>query len=155
MPVGGVIFLSDQDDVWYPNKVKKCLSLLQENDLVLSNFSIIDENGNVVVERYMERCPFSQNNLYNILKPPFLGCCLAFNRKVLEKALPIPKKVCIHDLWLGLVANKYGKIVYYDDPLIFHRFWSNNTSNYGKKSENSLSMRIKYRFWNFVELLHR
>ena len=149
---GRVIFLSDQDDVWYPNKVKICLKALENNDAVLSNFSIINEKDNVTVERYMEKCPFSKNNVYNILKPPFLGCCLAFNRNVLDKALPFPEKICIHDLWLGLVANKIGKVAYIGEPLIFHRFWSNNTSNYGKKSPNSLFVKLKYRFWNFYEL---
>ena len=152
---GDVIFLSDQDDVWYPDKVKICIDALSGSDLVLSNFSIIDQKGTVVTERYMENCPFSKNNIFNIIKPPFLGCCMAFNRSVLKRALPIPDKVCIHDLWIGLIANKMGGVSYIDKPLIYHRFHSNNASNYGKKSENSLFIKLKYRLGNFWELLHR
>lgn len=150
---GDYIFLSDQDDIWYSNKVEMSLRYLLEYDLVLSNFSTIDENNNLIEEKYLKKCPFSKMNILNILKPPFLGCCLAFNKKVLDRALPIPECVCIHDLWIGLVSNKIGKIKYIDTPLIYHRFWSNNTSNYGKKSPNTFLMKLKYRFWNYYQLL--
>ncbi len=150
---GDYIFLSDQDDIWYYNKVEKSLKFLSEYDLVLSNFSTIAENNNLIEEKYLKKCPYSKNNIFNILRPPFLGCCLAFNKKVLDKVLPIPEKVCIHDLWIGLVSNKIGKIKYIDEPLIYHRFWSKNTSNYGKKSPNTILVKLKYRFWNYYQIL--
>lgn len=37
---GDVIFLSDQDDRWYGNKVKISLSYLQDFDIVCSNFPL-------------------------------------------------------------------------------------------------------------------
>lgn len=152
---GDIIFLSDQDDIWYPTKISKTVPLLTKSNLVLSNFSIIDETGNIKIQKYMKKCPFSKILLKNILFPPFLGCAMAFSSDVLKKALPIPEKVCIHDLWIGLVAQKMDKIIYLDEPLIYHRFWSSNTSNYGKKSENTLIMKFVYRFWNLIEIIKR
>lgn len=152
---GDYIFLSDQDDVWKDNKVAECISALNNNDLVLTNFSSIDENDTVIEERVQRKCPFRKNNCLNILTPPFLGCAMAFRRDLFSKILPIPESVCIHDLWIGLIALKYGTAKYIDKPLFSHRFSSINTSSYGRNSKNSLSMKLRYRFFNFVELCRR
>ena len=40
---GDYIFLSDQDDVWCPNKVEVCLEYLQDYDIVLHNLQCVDE----------------------------------------------------------------------------------------------------------------
>jgi glycosyltransferase involved in cell wall biosynthesis len=152
---GDYIFLSDQDDVWKDNKVKECISVLNNNSLVLTNFSSINENDTLIEERVQKKCPFRKNNYLNILTPPFLGCAMAFRRDLFPKILPIPESVCIHDLWIGLIALKYGTVKYIDEPLFSHRFSSINTSSYGRKSTNPLLMKLKYRFFNFIELCKR
>ena len=152
---GDYIFLSDQDDIWYPEKVEKCCSLLKDYDLVLSNTSIIDENGKVVTEKYEEKPPLQATLLNNIIKAHIWGCCLAFNKTVLLKSLPFPKSICVHDLWLGLIAQKFGKIIYYPEPLIYHRIWGANTSQCGRKSTNPLYMKLKYRFFMLLAIILR
>ena len=49
---GDYIFLSDQDDVWEKNKINESLELLKKYDYVIHNLSLIDENGNVLKEKY-------------------------------------------------------------------------------------------------------
>ena len=60
-------------------------------------------------------------------------------------ALPIPEKIWLHDLWIGLVAEKLGKCFWNDSVLIKHRISKTNTSSGLKKSENSLILKIRYR----------
>lgn len=148
---GDFIFLSDQDDIWLPQKIATCLKLLQTNDYVLSNFSVIDEQGKLVMEKMYEKKPFSNNVLRNCIYPNFWGCCACFNRKILEKALPFPKSVCLHDFWIGLVATKVGKMAWFEKPLVLHRVGNQNTSTGGKKSSNSLWIKFLYRFYAFIE----
>lgn len=152
---GDFIFLSDQDDVWQKNKVKECITVLENHSLVLTNYSTINEKNEIIEEKVQIKCPFSKNNLRNILKPPFLGCAMAFRKELLEKILPIPEQICIHDLWIGLIALKYGTTQYIDKPLFSHRFSATNTSTFGRKSTNSLFMKLKYRFLNYLELKKR
>ena len=47
---GEIVFLSDQDDVWEPNKVSAILSTFQDPkvSLVLSDAAIIDADGHVI-----------------------------------------------------------------------------------------------------------
>jgi hypothetical protein len=34
---------------------------------------------------------------------------MAFSRELLEYALPFPRRIPMHDVWLGLVAELFGK----------------------------------------------
>ena len=42
---GNIILLCDQDDVWFPNKVKVLTKELEEFDFVVHNALLVDENG--------------------------------------------------------------------------------------------------------------
>lgn len=49
---GDIIFLSDQDDIWLPNKVSMVLKRLQNCDFVIHNASITDSSGSPNGEDY-------------------------------------------------------------------------------------------------------
>ena len=40
---GSIIFLSDQDDIWYDNKVSELVKILKKYDLVYTNASVFNE----------------------------------------------------------------------------------------------------------------
>lgn len=150
---GDFIFLSDQDDIWNDKKIQTCLELLKDYDYILTNLSIINDDGIVIKSRLYNSKPFSANAIINCLKPNFWGCCACFNKKILSKALPFPKSICLHDFWIGLVATKIGKMYWYDEPLVLHRVGNQNTSTGGKKSNNSLWIKLLYRYFAFIEYL--
>ncbi len=126
---GDIIILSDQDDIWYNNRVLRAKESLRENYLMICDCSIIDENDVVLTEsRFKERNP--RLGLFNILyKNPFLGCCMAFRREVLEKALPFPQNIPMHDIWLGAVAQMYFKPILVHEILVGYRRHTNNINN--------------------------
>ena len=51
---GDIIFLSDQDDVWYPNKIKEMVAFLQEGDyhVVTCNCALTDSELHIIQEAY-------------------------------------------------------------------------------------------------------
>lgn len=142
---GDYIFLSDQDDIWEKNKVKESLRLLQNYDYVIHNFSVIDSDGKLLNPKYYKFPPLKFNSIRDIVHPNFWGCCSCFRKVVLEKVLPFPKKICLHDLWIGLVAERFFKCCWNDSVLIRHRISEINTSSGLRKSENSLALKIRYR----------
>lgn len=152
---GEYIFLSDQDDIWETDKVKKSLELLKAHDFVIHNLSLINDTGNSIKERYYKKRPLKFHVLADLRTLTFWGCCTCFNRKILEKALPFPPKIAQHDSWIGLVAEKYGSCFWNDECLIRHRLFSLNTSTGGRKSENSFWLKIKYRLNMLVALVKR
>lgn len=125
---GDYIFLSDQDDVWLDNKVKVMMEGLIINDLVLSNCILID-GDNEPIKGFEGFSHFNRTGFFkNFYKNCYLGCCMAFNRKVLKYSLPFPKYINSHDMWIGLVAEVVGKCSIIPDKLIYFRRHGKNFS---------------------------
>ena len=64
------IFFSDHDDIWYENKIEKCIKVLKEKnvDLLYSDCKQIDENGKVLQDSYLKYKNLPQvNGKENIL----------------------------------------------------------------------------------------
>ena len=150
---GDYIFLCDQDDIWEKNKVEESLKLLKNYDCVFHNFSEIDDAGNLINEKFYKKNPLTFNPLKDIVHLNIWGCCICFNREILNLSLPIPEKVPQHDIWIGLVCERNGTCFWNDEVLIRHRIYAGNTSFAGKKSENSFLLKVRYRLNIFKSLL--
>lgn len=119
---GDVIFLSDQDDVWLDGKYERCVKELEDVDLVCTNSMVTDENLNVTNANFFSMHHSRMGILKNILICSYYGSCMAFRRRVLDYALPMPSSPYIyHDIWLGLVAEVTGKVKFIDEPYLLYR----------------------------------
>ncbi|MCX6231081.1 MAG: glycosyltransferase family 2 protein [Bacteroidetes bacterium] len=148
---GEYIFLCDQDDIWNENKIATFLNYLNTNDLVVSDCDIINENGEVLNDSLYERTKPNYNFFKCLIRNPFLGNAMAFNRKILNKVLPFPKNIIMHDIWIGLVSLKAGKVYFANEKLSSWRRHNLNVTNSIEKEDNKLSdysfvFKIKYRF---------
>ena len=143
---GDIIFLSDQDDIWLDSKVSKCLENLEKYDLVVTNCSVVDENLDIKYESYFDIVQSGRGFIKNLYKSTYLGCCLAFKRKILEVILPIPNNLMMyHDWWIGLIAEQKFKVYFEKEPLLLYRRHGNTTSPTVGKSKNNLFFKIKSR----------
>jgi glycosyltransferase involved in cell wall biosynthesis len=153
---GDFIFLSDQDDIWYPYKIEKSMEALKYCDMVISNFSVVDQDGQVIIKKYQKKKPFSENYFLSALSPGYTGCAMAFKREILNYVLPFPKDVsCGHDNWAGVCVTRFGKIFYIDEPLFQHRIHDNNNSGLAKKSPNNIAQKINLRICLLFNILAR
>lgn len=155
-----IIVLSDQDDIWMKNKVEviKRTFITEKCDLFLSDCVVIDENNNIIYKSYFNYIKAKIGFVRNLNKTPYIGCCMAFNNKIKNYALPFPKNTYIHDWWLGLIGELMGKVVFCDEKLIYHVRHSTNASDTGTKSRNSLIKKIYIRFtllFNILKIYYR
>lgn len=150
---GDIIFMADQDDIWKPQKVEVCVDQLQKYDLVLSELDICNGEGQPTGEKWFNG-KFCQNNPLKIKGMTYQGCAMAFNRKVLDAALPFPKKLLSHDHWIGYIAEMVGKVKYIDEPLMYYRIHDHNVSG-DSPSTNSLWFKLSYRLYMVKEFLKR
>ncbi|MEJ5264856.1 MAG: glycosyltransferase family 2 protein [Bacteroidales bacterium] len=150
---GEYIFMSDQDDVWLPNKVSVMVDALQKADYVISDCYVTDENLNIIYNtRYVPELKIHKNKFMALFfTTPYQGSCVAFRRKILEKALPFPKYIQSHDRWVGNIAAFFYNVKFIPDKLIYYRRHGSNTSQF--KSPNSIFKRIYYRLgycWGLI-----
>lgn len=118
---GDYIFLSDQDDIWIPNKINIMMKYLLDFDLVVSDATLIDADGHVIRESFYDKYRSGVGVIKNIYSNTYLGCTMALNKKLLEIALPFPLDIPMHDMWLGLIAECFGKTKFIDNKLIYYR----------------------------------
>lgn len=108
---GDIVFLSDQDDVWYPHKIAKVLETFDRNpavELVFSDADLVDKNLRPLGRTPWQSIGFSNvdrdlmrsTHAFDLLLRRFLvtGATLAFRRSLLDVVLPLSKHL-IHDAW--------------------------------------------------------
>jgi glycosyltransferase involved in cell wall biosynthesis len=144
---GDVVFLSDQDDYWFPEKIATIAKIIkpdepmllwhdaeladgQLNDLGVTLHSVKKKNGR----------PASQW--------VSTGCCVALTRPLLNLALPIPPSYVSHDKYLTDFSEIIGVRVITPQVLQFWRRHGNNVSKFSvvPKSRTFFGTRAKNLF---------
>lgn len=151
---GDYIFLSDQDDVWEPNKINEYVSVFSRNDkvtLILSDLQLIDNDGNKIAKEFYES-KFSNKLLNNIFQNNFIGCSIAFRREFNKIILPFPSKLPMHDWWIGTCAIIFGKVHFIDKKLIKYRRHENN---FTKDGGANLMTKLIWRINLIIDLVFR
>lgn len=154
---GDYIFLSDQDDVWRDDKVEKSVRYLQDYNFLMSNAKVVDGNLKIIQESRNDILPVRTGFIRNLIKTYYLGCCMAFDKKVLEAILPFPqnRQLCLHDAWITMIAELCFKTHVCSEPLISYRRYGNNFSSGAIGKSNSLDKMIKIRGYLLAESLKR
>ena len=151
---GDVIFLTDQDDIWMNNKVDSVMQIFEKEKvtLVLHDATIIDASSKIIENSFFERRNSKKGLINNIVKNSYLGCCMAFKKELLTYALPFPAKIEMHDWWIGLIAEKYGRVNFMKDKLIGYRRHGNNVSSF---HHHPLKIMIKNRLYLIFQLFKK
>jgi len=115
---GDYIAISDQDDIWLPEKIETLLNSIGDNWLIFSNSSYI---GGKPGNNLLHKAGLSFSNYKSILLANFVtGHTTLFKKEFVEHLLPFPLKG-FYDWWMGFVALYHGKIIFLDMPLTQHR----------------------------------
>ncbi len=138
---GEIIFLSDQDDVWYPERIEKMIKPFMEGGnigLVYSDAAIVDENlkpqgitvfGTRINARLME----GQNRKVAevVLNPDLKGCLMAFKSNLVPSFLPIPENARElgwgHDHWFAVIAHATTEVCSINSVLMSYRRHEKNS----------------------------
>lgn len=152
---GDYIFLSDQDDIWLEGKVTSVIDALQNNLLVVTDCRVVDLHLQEINKSFFQLRRSGKGVIKNILKNSYLGCCMAFQKELLEVALPFPNKIAMHDIWLGCLADTLGQAYFIEQPFLLYRRHGKNASPTAERSTLSLCDKISYRLILVICLFFR
>lgn len=152
---GDYIFLSDQDDVWLDGKIAKSLVYLKEYDLVIHNAHVNYQDGSHSNVDYYTIRNSGTGYIKNLWKNTYLGCCMAFKKKVLGYVLPFPKNILWHDMWIALMVELKGNTKFIDEIYLNYRRHGDNASASSEKSTFSKWFQFKYRMFFLYNTLKR
>lgn len=113
--------LSDQDDVWLPEKLDRLVAALEaeRSALAYGGMKIVSENGNLLEDSFFswrQQHRHSANEI--LLVNTITGAACVGRMDLLRIALPIPRYTGVfHDMWLALVATRQGGITFVDRNL--------------------------------------
>jgi glycosyltransferase involved in cell wall biosynthesis len=132
MATNEVIFLCDQDDLWRAGKRRAFVEAFDDDEhclVVVSDASLIDAESRPIADSFMEgRGGFRSGFWSNVVRNRYLGCAMAVRRRLLTAALPIPSRVPMHDMWLGILGGRLGHVAYLPDSWIAYRRHGDNVT---------------------------
>jgi GT2 family glycosyltransferase len=134
------VFLADQDDLWFAEKMEQTLARMRELErqlggptpvLIHSDLQVIDHVGSVIAPSFMRFQGIhheSHDPLRMLLVQNFVtGCTVLMNRPLLEMALPVPTVALMHDWWFALCAAAHGTIQFLPQATMAYRRHATNT----------------------------
>ena len=118
------IFLADQDDDWFPDKLSKTISVIGKEErkfgeslpiLCHTDCSLVNSRGELLAKSYRryQKLPGASYRFSRLLLQNHVtGASVGINKALLQYCKEIPAEVKMHDHWLALLANCFGEIQY-------------------------------------------
>jgi glycosyltransferase involved in cell wall biosynthesis len=154
---GEIIVLADQDDIWLRNKgavIRRELDRTSEGiKLIVLDGHIVDEHETVVHESIFKYKKSRKGLLKNIYDNTYMGCCMAFTRDLLKIALPFPRNIPMHDMWLGLLAEVFGKVEFVNEKTIMYRRHGSSATDLRRRLD--VRKQLLRRYYLVTSLLER
>ena len=132
---GDLIAVSDQDDIWKPEKIEKMVHLFTSDEILLAHCQSIRFKKELpIVKTATARRALQGNDVRQLMFfNTISGHNIMFRKKLLEMDGPFPTGV-YYDWWLAIIASVFGNITTTNEVLTFHRYHESNLT-LGKKDE--------------------
>jgi glycosyltransferase involved in cell wall biosynthesis len=135
---GEIIALSDQDDVWNPEKLRLIQSQFSNSSrvgLVFTDADLVDASLNSLGYRLWESVGFNkakqrratEGDLFRVLlkRNYVTGATLAFRAHFKTSILPIPE-IFVHDAWIAIILSVLTDTAIIPESLIQYRQHADN-----------------------------
>ena len=154
---GDIIFLSDQDDIWHPDKVERTIALFAKRpdlQVLFSNGRLVDNTGKTINDKTLFDCVGVNEKARKMMKVGLgLELFIAGNRATgaamaLRNTFPYLHtfsdychEYIIHDYAIVLLALNEVALGYIEDPLIDYRIHSSQQIGMGSYLDHPLGIR--------------
>lgn len=125
---GDIIFLSDQDDMWFENKIKTHIEIYKKNKSVLTVINDQELTNLTLNPTGIQKIKLVKK--YHSLDSFVTGCCTSFRSSLKPYILPIPEICNSHDNWIHKMSLALDSRIVLEEPLQYYRRHNSNTSNW-------------------------
>lgn len=155
---GDLIFICDQDDTWFPEKISTMTRFMAEHpttEVAFCDAWVTDEKLQERQNRFWEWVRFDAGtqlrwqagDMMEVMLDGnrVMGCATVLRRSFLTNALPVPDAVpgYIYDGWLGLVGAARQSVAFIDEPLQLYR--THPQQQVGVRENDEVMERIRFR----------
>ena len=145
LTTGDLVFLSDQDDVWLPQKI----------EVMLAERGAFPEKLLFMNDADITHADLTRTGLTKLGQleaggsPPqafVMGCCCAVSRELLTLCLPVPADARGHDNWLVDFSNRIGATRVVREALQLYRRHGDNESSVLANRTTAIGIRDRLRW---------
>jgi glycosyltransferase involved in cell wall biosynthesis len=135
---GDFIAISDQDDIWKPEKIEQQMLLFTKEDIILAHSGSLAFRDNGLPPN--KKLLFGSKQMTGndpkklLLRNTIAGHNIIFRKKLLPHILPLPENV-YYDWWLCEVATCYGEIAATNQVLAYQRHHDQNLTLYHRTTK--------------------
>ncbi len=143
---GDIIFLSDQDDVWFSNKIDVMTEAMANNPDMMVGIHDTEITDDALRPTGLRKSK-QVLNLGLSINSFITGCCTVFKADIKEIFIPVPVEYFVHDTWLHRLAILLDSRLFVDKILQYYRRYDNTTSNWigsSKKKVGMLDLALSY-----------
>lgn len=127
------IMFCDQDDFWPAGKVEEMFTSIKKINnydgtqplLCFSDLTVVNKDLDVLnpsFYAYLNLNPlYNTDYRYILWRSTVYGCTVIFNRVLLNRSMPLPENIPMHDHWLALNASHSGIIHYHNHSTVLYR----------------------------------
>lgn len=151
---GDFVFLCDQDDVWFENKIQEHLEIYQDENIkwIYNEVNLVDETG-----KYIGVLPKNHYRgitlFYMTGGRCILGCATSYRMNSLKKILPLEPLAPGHDSYIQLALYP-EKSFYIEKTLQDYRQHTNSVTNQLQVNKTTVDENIKKSI-KYVKELYR
>lgn len=152
---GNYIALSDQDDIWMPNKLALLHNALTELEqsqqdkevpcIVYSDLILVNEQKQILNNSFWNELYHDKHEhcLHTLLFGNFVtGCSVMMNSATKKYFSAIPLTI-LHDVWLAFLGNTIGNIKAIPRPLLYYRQHAHN-QNYQQGNTKQSKAQLRW-----------
>ncbi|HSB93162.1 MAG TPA: glycosyltransferase family 2 protein [Flavitalea sp.] len=127
LATGDYIALSDQDDIWEPEKLCRLVEEIGKHDLIYSDSLLIYDNGLSMKKKLsdVKRLVDFDDCLCYTIGGSVPGHAMLISQRLIRECYPFPAGIP-HDYWIGFVATCRGTMKFLPEPLVRYRQHHNN-----------------------------
>ena len=139
---------ADQDDVWKPNKLIRCIDVMQEADQIPQLAYCKMQRSDVRLNRLDEQVeilkPEQLTKKLTLIKTYNYGAATVINKSAKELVCRVWPEVddLPHDMWVGTLCHWFGKVYYVDEELYYWIRYDTSVTGEGTKG-TGIQYRLK------------